>query len=329
MKALRGFFRCIGLIGFIAFAATGRAQDAASNSMKIDDASGKSGNTIPDAEKIDELIQNNNLRALSGSTSKWSMASAWNYNGGTVKTPFAEDRPDISQASATTAKADLDGNVSAKYNIDVKNSLMAGVGLRWIAPLAKNGPHDYDGTTFDVQNPYLQYQYLYNWKVQSVLQAQVMQWTQADSTALGYQTQYNVDQENMYEIGKSGFSIGASIWGEFTTFNKTGSYLAADDPNHLDDVRSAQNDWQFGLVPELEYQLTEKLNLRTLVSLFVFEHYRNAASNTFVHDKVFQSIGIGWSVTRDIFLYPNVQFLPNQVASNLTNVGVSATVNVF
>jgi hypothetical protein len=38
---------------------------------------------------------------------------------------------------------------------------------------------------------------------------------------------------------------------------------------------------------------------------------------------------VGYSVTRDIFLYPNIQFLPNQVASDMTNVGIQATINVF
>jgi hypothetical protein len=48
-----------------------------------------------------------------------------------------------------------------------------------------------------------------------------------------------------------------------------------------------------------------------------------------VHDQIYQSVGVGVSVTRDIFLYPNIQFLPNQIMASETNVGLTATVNVF
>lgn len=309
---------------------TAHADRESSSSLKTDDLIGKEkANKVPEAEEIDELIKNNNLRALTGSKSRWSIASTFNYNGGTMGSPLSEDRPNISDQSATTIKSDLNGNISTKYNIGVQNSVMAGVGIRWVAPLAKNSPKDYNGTRFDAANPFIQYQHLYNWGVQSVLQFQVMQWTQSDSTALGYQTQYNVTQENMYEIGESGISIGATIWGEYTSFNKSGAYLSSQDVGYIADLRSVQADSQFGLTPELEYQITEKVNLRTLLSLWVYEHYRDRPTATFFHDKVFQSIGLGWAVTRDIFLFPNVQFLPNQVASNLTNVGVQATVNVF
>lgn len=84
----------------------------------------------PTGAAVDDLLTNNNLRALSGSTSLWSMASQFNYDGGTINTPFSQDRPNIASESATTNKADLDGSISAKYNLNAKNSLMAGVGIR-------------------------------------------------------------------------------------------------------------------------------------------------------------------------------------------------------
>ena len=94
-------------------------------------------NTIPNPPDIDDLIKNNSLRAYSGSKSRWSLASTWNYNGGAISSPFSQDRPNIADQSATTTKSDLDGNISAKYNINLKNSVMAGVGVRWIAPLSR------------------------------------------------------------------------------------------------------------------------------------------------------------------------------------------------
>ncbi len=285
-------------------------------------ASGQQG------EQVDDLITNNNLRAYSGSTSRWSIASAFNYNGGTVKTPLSQDRPNIADASGTTTKADLDGSISVKYNLDVKNSLMAGVGVRWIAPLEKNGPRDYTGTTTDAMNPYLQYQYLYKWSgIQSVLQLSGMKWTQSDQTALGYDYQIGVDQENVYEIGTTGLSVGASISGQYQGFNKSGSYTS--DSVSINDLKTVQSVYVFTVSPYLEYQLTDKVNFRTLISLWAYEHYASDNAGVFVHDKVYQSVGVGFAVTRDIFLYPNVQFLPDQMEASLTNVALSATINLF
>jgi hypothetical protein len=277
---------------------------------------------------VDDLITNNNLRAYAGSNSDWSIASAFNYQGGTISQPFDQNRPDISNASGTTAKADLDGNISVKYNLNATNSLMAGIGIRWIAPFSSTLV-DYDGDRFDFINPYLQYQYVYKWLgIQSVLQFAFLQWTQTDFTALGYGQQLSVDQENIYEIGKTGLSVGASAFAQYQFFNKSGAYGSPSDPTYVPDVGYVQSVYLFGISPEIEYQLTDKINLRTLISGLTFEHY-SKGSPTLQRDSTYQSIGVGFSVTRDIFLYPNIQFLPQDFVSSATNVGLSATINLF
>jgi len=320
-----------------AFGDDGNASDQGADSNAILnqtktklDQSAPGSNSTPGAEVVDQLITNNELRAISGSLSKWSIASTFDYLGGTITSPLSQDRPDISASSGTTTKSDLDGAISVKYNIDGKNSLMAGIGLRWIAPLTLGGPSNYDGTTFDVMNPYLQYQRVYKFLgIQAVTQIQDMQWTQADQTAVGYANQLSVDQENMYAIPHSKFSIGASTWAQYQWFNKSGSYGAASDPNFIADVATVQSVYAFGIDPVIEYQISPKVNLRTLASLWTYEHYGSQAAGALIHDNIYQSIGVGISITRDIFLYPNLQFLPGDFAANETNVGVTATINVF
>ncbi len=283
-------------------------------------------------QSADDLLTNNNLRAFSGSLSKWSIASQVEYLGGTLGSPFSQDRPDISNGSGTTAKSDIDGSISVKYNIDVRNSLMLGFGFRWIAPFTFGSVNNYDGDRFDAMNPYLQYQYIYNWLgIQSVLQVQGTQWTQTDFTALGYARALNVDQENVYEIGKTGLSIGMSAWFTYQWFNKTGSYGSPSNPaTYIANVQTVQSQYSFAFAPYLEYQVSDKVNLRTLINCAMYEHYQAISDKlSVVHDTVYQSIGVGISVTRDVFLYPNVQFLPGDFVSNETNVGLSATINLF
>lgn len=312
------------------FAAEDENQDPAATKAKASDIINKTNET-PGAEIVDDLITNNNLRALSGSLSRWSIASQFNYNGGTIEEPLSQDRPNISAASGNTIKSDLDGAISTKYNIDGKNSLMAGIGMRWIAPAAMGALNNYAGTTFDVMNPYVEYQHVYKWLgIQSVLQAQGMLWTQADYTAIGYAGQFTVDQENMYQVGKSHLSIGVSTVAQYNLFNKSGAAGNPTDSTYVPDLSVVQSVWAIDFAPIIEYQITDKINFRTLVNVFYYEHYANATNPTdLFHDAIYQSIGIGLSVTRDVFLYPNVQFLPGNMAANLTNVGMAATINVF
>jgi hypothetical protein len=305
-------FTLIGFLNSISFAAHAEGGNPDPTSA-----------TVP-SESVDDLLTNNNLRAYSGSTSTWSIASTFNYNGGTIQAPFAEDRPNIANASSTTLKADLDGSISVKYNLNAKHSLLAGFGVRWIAPFSKNGPTNYDGTVYDVMNPYIEYQYIYKWVgIQSVLQVSGTQWTQADQTAIGDAQQLNIDQENAFELGTSGVSLGASIYLQYQWFNKTGAAAG------FSDVTTQQSVYILSFSPVVEYQLTEKINLRTWLGLWTYEHYVSESNRlAFSRDTVIQSIGVGISVTRNIFLYPNVQFVPDQMISSATNVGLTATINL-
>lgn len=298
------------------------AQDS-SSSMKLNDA--KPSESKAPSEDVDELITNKLLRAESGSKSKWSIASTVTYNGGTVSSPFSEDRPNITKSTGTDTKSDLEGQISGKYNFNARNSLMAGAGMRWIAPLSANGPHDYEGTRFDAYNPYLTYQYLYKaLGVQAVLTFTGTGFTEANLVAEGYVSQFQIDQESMAEIGETGLSIGASMWIQGQTFNKTGPAAGYDD------VREDQSDYAFGFFPEVEYEITDKINFRTIFGLWSYEHKRNEpAFNTYFWDKVYISAGIGLSITRDIYLFPNVQFLPDANRADLTNVALQANINLF
>ena len=264
----------------------------------------------------EDVITNNNLRTLSGSSSKWSFASQWNYLGGTVREPFDESRPNIATSSATTEKTDIDANLSVKYNITSKDSIFAGFGVRWVAPFKAGGPTEYDGSTYDATNPAVTYQHIYKYLgVQAVTQVGVTQYTQADSVAKGYAQLFSVDQENIYEFGKSGFSVGAS------TGVSTNRFVNSDAANLR--FQSTFTAW---VLPYAEYALNDKINLRTVWNLWQYEHYRN---ETWVHDTVTTSVGVGFQVSDNVFLYPNIQFLPANTSSDLTNVGLSATINLF
>lgn len=268
-------------------------------------------------QSADDIITSNSLRAMSGSLSKWSFASTWNYSGGNIPSPFAQNRPNIAEAAATTSKTDIDGSVNIKYNFNVNHALMAGFGVRYIAPFSDTPGDDYAGNRFDATNPIFIFQYLYNaFGAQALVQAKVMQWTQTDQMANGYAQQLAVDQETMYPIKGTGLSLALSTVVVYNIFNKNG-----------DDLAASQSQYQIQVGPYAEYKLNDTYNLKTMLNLFFYEHYRSETRWT--RDTVIQSIGVGISIARDIFLYPNVSFIPFNLSPQLTNVGVNLTLNLF
>lgn len=294
------------------------AQTENQTTTKLEDVTG-GANKVKGAD-IDDTITNNKMRAETGSKSKYSIASQLSYVGGSINAPFAADRPNIAAANATTDEALIDGQISVKDNFSASQSLMAGVGVRWITPLQGGPvPAGYDGRKTDADNPYLTYQYLYKWSgIQSALQVTPTFYTQSNLVAEGYQSSLGISQNNIYELGHSGVSLGLYVLVQGGLYN-----------NDAAAVRPKQTDYLINFDPFIEYQINDRYNIRTVTNLWNYEHFRSMAANTYSFDKVFQSVGVGIAVTRDIFLYPNLQFLPDNIRSNLTNVALNTYINIF
>jgi len=115
--------------GFVALA----DEDASQSTVKIDDVNG-SANKVA-GEDVDETLTNAKLRAETGSKSRFSIATAFSYDGGSLNAPLAAKRPNVQGVTGATTVADLNGTINAKYNITQKDSLLVGGGLRWVTPL--------------------------------------------------------------------------------------------------------------------------------------------------------------------------------------------------
>ena len=277
----------------------------------------------PEMEQIndvDEIITNKQLRASTGSKSRLSLALGLNYSGGSLNAPLSEDRPNISGGTGATDFASAGGSVSVKYNLTARQALLGGIGVRLISPLqGTSTPQGYNGDKMDASNPYLNYQYIYKVAgIQSVVQASATFFTQSDLVREGFVMSLGLSQNNIYEFGHSGFSVGSSYYVGTGFYNQ-------NDPVSL----SEQSDYSFGISPYVEYQITEMVNFHTGWS-WTFEHIRNQPSgNTYRQDLVTQNLGFGFSITRDIFLYPNIAFMPNNIRADSTLVALGANINIF
>jgi hypothetical protein len=150
--------------------------------------------------------------------------------------------------------------------------------------------------------------------VQSVTSFTGTYFTNNQLTTLGYNSSASVNQTFMYDVGQTGLSFGGSIY--------FGHYLFSKDRDGL-----ATN--TIGVYPAIEYVINDTFNLRTVTGQWVYQQDNTMARDVWDKLKVYQSVGLGISITRDVFLYPNIQFIPTDMRSDLTNIAISASVNLF
>jgi len=277
-------------------------------------------------DKADELITNRRFRASNGSLSKFSFNTSITYNGGSIDKPFAADRPNISNAGDTTSIAGMSGTINGSYRINTLNRINAGAGMQMLAPFNDSidtkdsrAQKEFDDNRgdLDVSNPYVSYTHMNKFfGVQTIMSAGVTQYTASNLRDFGYQNSADLSVNTMYNFGGSAFSIGA-----LAVYSK---YFFDDNDESL---QAAQNDVVWGFLPQAEYVINDTFNLRTIVRSNWYQNSK--ADQEFSQRPITQSVGLGISVNRDIFLYPNLQFVVEDLQASNTNIGLSANINMF
>lgn len=282
-------------------------------------------------EDIDDLIQNNQLRAQAGSKSKFSVSASLNYDGGSISAPFAAERPNIAAETGSTNQTFLSGDISTQYNITPVHALSAGIGMRWISPFSKLEPGDYEGTQFDMQDPFIAYQYVYDYRgLESVLDIRVIHFTEGHLVERGYSNSLALSQDSFYKIPQTRWNVGFSSWAQVSNYTKEGPLGTPEDDFYMGDVREDQSDYGIGFEPLVEYEVNDKFTVRATTILWGFEHARIKSDPfTFRVNRVIQTLGMGISVIRDVYLFPSIQFPMNDIRKELVTVSLSAELNAF
>jgi len=296
------------------------------------EAAAKPAATSSEVDEADQLITNRRLRASSGSLSKWSAALFFDYSGGSVADPMRADRPNIIAGPENLLLQNLSSSLGIRYRATTKDSFTLSVGAFMSTPFHDKGARVGQGNTpqaealrrsfkknnreLTVSDPSIGYTHLDNfggW--QSVTSTSFTYITNSEQDRAGYNSSFYFGQTFMRDLGNTGFSYGAAVSWTRYFHDKTEQALAKNT---------------VGLFPAAEYVINDTFNLRTV---FGFQYYgqtrEQAKDDTWTKRKVYQSVGLGISVTRDIFLYPNIQFIPSDIRSDLTNIAISANINVF
>lgn len=274
-------------------------------------------------DKADEVITNRLLRASSGSLSKWSGNFSVNYYGGSAQKPFAAQRPNITSGADALTLQYISSNLGLRYRINELNSITLATGLFWNTPFnnsiktkdqALKKEFEKTKREITVNDPNLIYTNLasiWGFQVQTQLTPTLI--TNAQQTNQGYRASWDAQTTWMRVINNSDLSLGATFEWTGYAFSKSNRDLAT-------------NVWQ--MYPIAEYVINDWLNLRTLWGWQVYQQTRSDDTWTYQKRKVYQSFGTGISLSRDVFLYPNIQFIPSDLRDDRTNIGMSAYINL-
>lgn len=279
----------------------------------------------PGEADVDDVITNRKLRAETGSKSKYSFSTALSYNGGTINNPGSASRPNIASTVYVPLRAALSGTIGGKYKISSLQSLSADVGIKIYKPFHKDDKVSFkDRTT--VADPSLTYQVVYQAAgIQNVSSITGTVTTDSDvKDQTGQLGTVAFSQTAIYDFGGSAWSVGLAGEAGYNAFNKDKYDVLADGSR----MGEQQSDYYLALYPFAEVNISDKLNLRTVFRPWIFEHVRSESFGNIGRAPYTQSIGLGISVSRDLYLYPNVQFAPLNLQADRTNVGLSVNLNI-
>jgi hypothetical protein len=289
--------------------------------MKIEDAADQKNKVAGD---IDQEITNKKLRAESGSKSKFSLSLEATYSGGGLEKPLAAKRPDLYGRPGTQKVSSMMLGPSIRYRWTKNDSLTFGTSLGVSTPL--QGDLNRKKGQARVGDPSLGYGRVGKiGNFQSILSAGVSVATSPESLDINKAGDASASWTLMRTY-TNGLSLGVAaqvinqFFSEASGGNKDVTGYGHDD----------RDDYSVALYPMLEYEFNDRISFRTVARYSTWYHlYGDKQYGRLLHYPGTQSVGIGISVTRDVYLYPNIQFLVEDLNSERTNVAASAIINVF
>ncbi len=314
------------IVALMAFSVmSARAQDASVPENKPKPTTVAQATDIPD---LDAEITNAKLRAESGSKSEWSIKADISYNGGNLETPFGPIRPNYAGISSQDNSTSIAGTIAVAYRLTAHDSVRAGTGVLVLTPFHNSWEevtNSNGNRKADISNPYLEYSRsmkLGRW--QNIFDTSYTQITQSAYTQAHYVGTFDLNHTALYKITDTEWEVGGNIDFNYTFFNDEKQPADA-----LTNPESGRSDYTIGLYPFAEYAFNERYSFRTVFRFLTFDHYRYDNSRTYNRALYTQSVGFGIAVTRDVYLYPNIQFAPEHLSLGRTNAGLNTTLNIF
>lgn len=294
----------------------------------------KSESSEEDLKKVDDEITNARMRAELGATKRWSFTSSLAYQGSTVERPTDPLRPNIRGGlTAPDESTSLNGGVGVNYRVDKNNAYNVSIGVDIFTPFAG------DWTRSQIENPTYRGEEGQRRRIQRINIAdpslgythnrRIGDIQSITSLSLGITTN-PITIEQLGRLGTLTLQQTLASQKEKWTF---GLYLTGRTYLYESSLSTEQEQRESllttSLIPFMEYQFTDLIGWRAVFNYFQWDLRRSGPRERAIsHFTPQNSTGVMFSVSRDVWLYPNVQFLPFNLRSDLTNWGVSTIINL-
>ncbi len=289
-----------------------------------------------EVDQTDQIVTNKMMRAQIGSLSKFSVKLSSTYNAGSLQNPLDPPRPNIAGTNNDpVGLQSLGGSVGVRYRLNQTSSIGLSGGFNMMTPFhgaytAKNSQTQQSFDRYhqhiDLSNPNFSYSTVFKWQQTSnVISVGETVQTSEGLRDNGYLTNTGVSHTIAYEIPETSMTAIFSSSVGFNIFDKPASTPTEDSQT----LGAVQNLYQLGMSPTLEYRITDRLAARGQI-IFTAYHVRDGSNlSTLKLERIFENVGLGIGITRDIYLFPSVSFLADDLRSDRSNVSLSADLSIF
>lgn len=303
------------------------------NSMKLDTQPARAGVAAESTLKVnrplskqfkeDERIQDMEMKAKSGSLSVLSMKFDLAYAGPRIDRLGEPDMPNPDHR-ARDNRTSLSGLMGLRLRATSDLAFNASTGVKWYTPYqamtGQDVPRPRNTKTYDVSNPQASVDYTSLWgKVQSRSALALVYETQDYYVQKGQTGGFGFSQNLKYALGSSRWIVGSGFDLDFFLYSR--NYVPQTDGK----VANYYLSWS----PSVEYKILDRLNFRTSIG-FSYSAMRKF-HNWMVWDQIAptQRVGLGWGVTRDIYLNPYINFFIEHPKFATTSLSLMTVFSIF
>ncbi len=269
------------------------------------------------------VITDAKLKADAGSLSRVSLKANLAYYGPPVDNFGNKDQPNPDGVVSATKTA-VSGSLGARYRFDPVTTISMGAGV-------KNNYPFHTGQKLTMSNPYASYDKSFRVAgVQMVASPGLTLVTEEAYRNVGERWGISNKFNAVYNLGMSGFAVGSDNTLAYYFFDRDYKQdIPATKTKKMVRGDGAVQRISLTIAPNLKYNLTSKLSAITSLG-FTFFNPRSESNRLEYRSRLMnQRLGVGYAVTREIYLNPYVQFYPTQFSWNTATANISTVFSIL
>lgn len=276
----------------------------------------------------DKRITDLELRAYQGSMSRYSLQFRLGYSGPPVNNLSDPHKPNPDNRPGDQRTV-LSGSASLRYRINSNTGVNFGTGIAFYEPYqavtGKEQDRPQNKNNYGVNDPRVSLDRTYkafDTQMRTSLSASAT--TNEDYLKRGQAAAFGLTQYFKFTPGSSRIVLGTQIGLDYFAFSR--EYKAPVNGKGGDGNVSK---YYLMFIPSFEYKITDTLNFNTSLGI----PYSNLRADNswwrWNHPMSNWRVGIGWAITRDIYVNPYVNFYADSPAFNTASANIDTSFAIF